>query len=82
MLSHEGGRWDAVMQASWQASVQRIAQHPVVLCLQDTTELDFNGQQMAGLGPLSYEAQRGVYLHPTYVVPPAREPLGVSNAGR
>jgi hypothetical protein len=29
--------------------------HPVVLCLQDTTELDFNGQRIAGLGPLSYE---------------------------
>jgi hypothetical protein len=52
----------------------------VVLCLQDTTELNFNGQQMQGLGPLSYEAQRGLYLHPTYVVTPDREPLGVSNA--
>jgi hypothetical protein len=79
-LSHEGVSWEDVMQAHWQASEQRIAQHPVVLCLQDTTELDFNGQQMAGLGPLSYETQRGVYLHPTYVVTPDREPLGVSNA--
>jgi hypothetical protein len=48
----------------------------VVLCLQDTTELDFNSQQMAGLGPLSYEGQRDRYLHPTYVVTPDREPLG------
>lgn len=36
-----------------------MAPHPLVLCLQDTTELDYNGQQMQGLGPLSYEAQRG-----------------------
>ena len=79
-LSHKGVKWDDVMQAHWQASEQRIAQHPVVLCLQDTTELDYNGQQMAGLGPLSYEAQRGLYLHPTYVVTPDREPLGVTNA--
>ena len=79
-LSNEDVSWDDVMQAHWQASEQRIGQHPVVLCLQDTTELDFNGQQMAGLGPLSYEAQRGLYLHPTYVVTPDREPLGVSNA--
>lgn len=79
-LSHEDVRWDDVMQAHWQASEQRIGQHPVVLCLQDTTELDFKGQQMAGLGPLSYEAQRGLYLHPTYVVTPDREPLGVTNA--
>ncbi|SOY74881.1 hypothetical protein CBM2588_P230001 [Cupriavidus taiwanensis] len=52
----------------------------VVLCIQDTTELDFNGQAIAGLGPLSYEAQRGLYLHPTYAVTPAREPLGVLDA--
>jgi hypothetical protein len=75
-LSNEDVNWDDVMQAHWQASEQRISQHPVVLCLQDTTELDFNGQQMAGLGPLSYEAQRDLYLHPTYVVTPDREPLG------
>jgi len=29
-----------------------MMQHPVVLCLQDTTELDFNGQGIEGLGPL------------------------------
>jgi hypothetical protein len=32
-----------------QAGAQRIAQHPVVLCLQDTTELDFNGQHNRAL---------------------------------
>ena len=53
---------------------------PVVLCLQDTTELDFNGQTIQGLGPLSYEAQRGMYLHPTYAVSTDREPLGVLDA--
>jgi hypothetical protein len=72
--------WDDVMAAHWDASQQRISQHKLVLCLQDTTELDYNGQQMQGLGPLSYEAQRGLYLHPTYVVTPQREPLGVTNA--
>ncbi|MBS1191953.1 MAG: transposase [Rhodocyclaceae bacterium] len=57
-----------------------MQQHPVILCLQDTTELDFNGQRIAGLGPLSFEAQRGMYLHPTYAVTPAREPLGLLDA--
>jgi hypothetical protein len=52
----------------------------VVLCIQDTTELDFNGQEMAELGPLNYEARRGMYLHPTYAVTPGREPLGVLDA--
>jgi hypothetical protein len=51
-----------------------------VLCLQDTTELDFNGQDAFGSGPLSYEAQRGMYLHPTFAVTPEREPLGIMDA--
>ncbi len=49
----------------------------MVLCIQDTTALDFNGQETEGLGPLNYEARRGMYLHPTYAVTPEREPLGV-----
>ena len=59
---------------------ERMRLHAVVLCLQDTTELDFNGQTIEGLGPLSYEAQRGLYVHPTYAVSAAREPLGVLDA--
>lgn len=53
---------------------------PVVLCIQDSTELDFNGQEIDGLGPLNYEARRGMYLHPTYAVTVDREPLGVLDA--
>lgn len=51
-----------------------------MLCIADTTELNFNGQEVEGLGPLSFEAQRGMYLHPTYAVTPDREPLGVIDA--
>jgi len=60
--------------------MQRMAAEKLVLCLQDTTELDFNGQTIEGLGPLSFEAQRGMYLHPTYAVSTQREPLGVLDA--
>ncbi len=69
-----------MLSAHAQASQARIREHPVVLCIQDTTELDYKGQAMSGLGPLSFGAQRGLYLHPTYVVSPEREPLGVTNA--
>ncbi len=72
--------WQAILQPHIDCSLARMAQHPVVLCIQDTTELNFNGQAIEGLGPLSYEAQRGMYLHPTYAVTPQREPLGVMNA--
>jgi hypothetical protein len=36
--------------------------HPVVLCLQDTWELDFSDQAIEGMGPLSDEAQRGTSI--------------------
>jgi len=72
--------WEAILAPHWQSAEERMRAHPVVLCLQDTTELNFNGQRIAGLGPLSYEAQRGMYVHPTYAVSPEREPLGVLDA--
>ena len=72
--------WEDILTPHMDRTIVRMRQHPVVLCLQDTTELDFNGQSIEGLGPLSYEAQRGLYLHPTYVVTPDREPLGVIDA--
>lgn len=72
--------WQDILAPHMERTEARMRQHPVVLCLQDTTELDFNGQETAGLGPLSHEAQRGMYLHPTYVVTPDREPLGVTDA--
>jgi hypothetical protein len=72
--------WEAILTPHWSCSRRRIAQHKVVLMLQDTTELDFNRQSISGLGPLSYEAQRGLYVHPTYAVSFDREPLGVLDA--
>ena len=69
--------WRAILEPHWLQTEQRMMRQGVVLCLQDTTELNFNGQQARGLGPLSYEAQRGMYLHPTYAVTTFREPLGI-----
>lgn len=79
-LAHEDTSGEAVLEAHARASVKRMSGHSVVLCLQDTTELDFEGKQAKGLGPLNYEAQRGMLVHPTYAVTPQREPLGVLNA--
>ena len=72
--------WRAILGAHTDCARTRMAGHEVVLCIQDTTELDFNGQEASGLGPLSYEAQRGMYAHPTYAVSTSREPLGVLDA--
>lgn len=80
LLSHEAVGWEDILTPHLKSGLQRMQGEPVVLCLQDTTELDFNGQDIDGLGPLSYEAQRGMYLHATYAVRPDRVPLGVLNA--
>ena len=76
----QGLGWEDILAPHMACTIARMRRHPVVLCLQDTTELDFKGQAIEALGPLSYEAQRGLYLHPTYVVTPDREPLGVIDA--
>ncbi|WP_259341535.1 IS4 family transposase, partial [Ralstonia solanacearum] len=72
--------WEAILEPHWRQTERRMAAHPVVLCLQDTTELDFNARRVTGLGPLSYEARRGLYLHPTYAVSADRVGLGVLDA--
>ena len=80
LLSHDAVGWSDILAPHLANSLQRMAAEPVVLCLQDTTELDFNGQAIDGLGPLTYEAQRGMYLHATYAVSAQRVPLGVLDA--
>ena len=39
------------MEPDIQNSVTRTAAHDVVLCIQETTELDFNGQMASGFSP-------------------------------
>ncbi len=80
LLAHDAVGWSDILEPHLQCSLQRMASERVVLCLQDTTELDFNGQAIDGLGPLAYEAQRGMLLHATYAVSPQRVPLGVLDA--
>lgn len=79
-LGNEAVDWQAILAPHWEQTRRRMQGHAVMLCLQDTTELNFNGQEIDGLGPLCYEAQRGMYLHPTYAVTPGREALGVLDA--
>lgn len=79
-LGNDEVQWEAILAPHWTRTEERMRVQPVVLCIQDTTELDFNGRDTDGLGPLSYEVQRGMYLHPTYAVTVDREPLGLLDA--
>jgi hypothetical protein len=58
---------------------QRIAEHPVCLFVQDTTELNLTrpNQQVQGAGPMSSNAQFGAFVHPVMAFVPNGIPLGL-----
>jgi len=74
-LGNEHIDWRDMMQPHWERAAARMGELPVVLCGADTTELNFNGQDIEGAGPLSYEPQLGMYVHATYPVTPERDGL-------
>jgi hypothetical protein len=81
LFDHEQVTAQQVLEPHYLCSEQRLRQHPVVLCLQDTSELDYTGKSdIQGLGPLNYETRQGLYLHPTLAVTPERLALGVLDA--
>ena len=81
LLDNPAVEWREILEVHTQRTVERMQGQPVVLCIQDTTELDFTSQPgIAGLGRLSYEAQHGLYMHPTLAVTPAGVALGVLDA--
>ena len=62
LLAHEAVTWEPVLAPHWDCSVERMRRHPVVLGVPDSTELDYTAQPgIAGLGPLSYLRQHGLY---------------------
>jgi hypothetical protein len=73
----------AIRQAHCQATLQRVAEHPVVLCVQDTTALNYSTHpKTQGLGPLGSHSAKvvGLHLHSTLAVTPAGQPLGLLHA--
>jgi len=60
------------------ATYERATAVPVVLAVQDTTELDWGPQSAtAGLGPLGAPSHQGLLVHTTLAFTPERLPLGV-----
>ena len=60
--------------------MKRLAGEEIVLCIEDTTELDYTYKNdIDGLGPLNYEIRQGLYLHPMLAVTPDRLCHGVLN---
>ena len=48
LLDNKRCDWREIIEAHGRCAVQRMAGLPVVLCLQNTTKLDFNGQTIQG----------------------------------
>jgi hypothetical protein len=71
-----------VLQPHQDATLNRMAEHDVVLLVQDTTELDVTRpeEMMEGAGPLSDEFHVGFHNHAMLAVTPDRIPLGIINA--
>jgi len=68
----------AILASYVQATWERVAAVPVVLAVQDTTELDVTGHLATdGLGPLRHGWERGLLVHSTLAVTPEGLPLGL-----
>jgi len=68
-----------ILQPHRHATQERLAAQDVVLCVQDTTELDLTRpqQQIRGLGPVGKgSTRRGAYLHLLTAFTPDGTPLG------
>jgi hypothetical protein len=70
----------AVAQPHWQQTRQAMRQQPLVLLLNDTTELDFtNHHALTGTGPIGDGRGRGFLQHNSLaVVPDTRQILGLA----
>jgi hypothetical protein len=64
------------------ATRRRMADQPIVILAQDTTEVDLTRpeQQVTGAGPLDGGTRRGVFLHPLHAFTPDGTPLGTVHA--
>lgn len=71
---------ERILQPHVDATVQRIAEHPVVLVVQDTTETDLTRKQEKVGGPLNSDSRWGIFIHPLLALTPERLPLGLLGA--
>ena len=72
---------DKILEPHLISTVNRIKASSIVLCLQDTSEINYSSKSdIEGLGPLNTNTHRGFLLHPTIAVTPEREFLGIVEA--
>jgi len=69
---------EKILAPHFQATTKRCQEQNVVLCAQDTSEIDLTRpqQQVVGAGPLSDSARRGAFLHLNEAFTEDGTPLG------
>ena len=82
LLNHPGVSLEALLAPHRQQTLQQAQAEPVVLFVEDTTELDFTHHpSKTGLGPIGDGRGRGLLLHSTLaLVPDTRTLLGLAHA--
>jgi Transposase DNA-binding/Transposase Tn5 dimerisation domain len=78
LFDNDKATFDNILQAHRDATHQRIVEQPVVLMVQDTSEIDLTRpeQQVVGAGPLDGDSRRGALLHLLHAFTPDGTPLG------
>ncbi len=81
LFDNERVTMERILDSHLDSAVGRMKEEPIVLCIGDTTEIDFTSmKETEGLGPLSKEYVHGLMLHPIIAVTPGRINLGVLDA--
>ena len=82
LFDNEKVQFENVLQPHIDATHRRIADQPVAILAQDTTEIDLTRpeQLVDGAGPLDGASRRGVFLHPLHAFTPDGTPLGTVHA--
>jgi hypothetical protein len=73
----------AILAAHTQATLQRVREHPLVLCAQDTSYLNYSTHpKTEGLGPIGNNRDKtiGLLLHSTLALTPQGQALGFLHA--
>ena len=79
---NENVTFDKILAPHAAGTIKRMTEHPVVLVVQDTTEVDLTRpeQQVAGAGTLDGGNRRGVLLHAVGAFSVGGTPLGTLSA--
>ncbi len=78
LFDNEAATLEAILRPHHERTLERMAAHPLVLLVQDTTEIDLTRpqQQVKGAGLLDDSSRQGALLHLMQAFTPDGTPLG------